>query len=94
METSLPISRTGDRRRSLPPMARHAMLAVILAAPGLLAVAHDRDRGRVRDVVAISDEGVTADSDDPSTLVDDDVKFFDAGTGRRLSRPVVPPNTG
>jgi hypothetical protein len=46
------------------------------------------------DVLAISDEGVVADPDDPATFQDDSVKFFDARTGARLPHPGVPPNSG
>jgi hypothetical protein len=69
-----------------------ALLSALL--PTLLAAGCAWHKPPHRDVLAISDEGAVADPDDPATLMDDSVKFFDAHTGARLPGLGVRPNTG
>jgi hypothetical protein len=78
----------GSRRRQLrlrPPVLPLALLAVALSA-----CAHLPRHGHEQDVLAIGDEGIRADPTDPASLTDDDVKFFDAGTGQRLAARTIP----
>jgi hypothetical protein len=46
------------------------------------------------ELLAITDTGIPNDPTDPSTLRDDSVKFFDAKTGKLLTKPRVGPNSG
>jgi hypothetical protein len=51
-------------------------------------------RADVTDVLAITDDGLSANPGNPATLTDDSVKFFEAKTGRVLAAPKVGPAAG
>jgi sugar lactone lactonase YvrE len=73
----------GSRRHPRP------VLPLALLALALSACNHLPRHAHEQDVLAIGDEGIRADPSDPASLVDDDVKFFDAHSGQRLAAPRI-----
>jgi hypothetical protein len=86
MDTIMATIATTNRR---PP---RVLLSVLL--PTLFAAGCAWHQPPHHDVLAITDEGAVADPDDPSTFLDDSVKYFDAHTGARVPGLGVAPNTG